>query len=415
LALASEWVTMDDIDDIDDIGEIFGLSSEPTRLEPPDNFLDREQKFIQHADALERRVDKSFAANGDEEDTLPATSAALSDWRRAKDVQAGNALGDIVAVAELDKAEGNRLFQAGQYQASYAAYKKSLDAFEDFSPAMLTAEAKKLVVALYCNAAQALLRCTDVPGASSDGARAMAEKALDLEPTNVKALFRRGCAHGNAEDWNLAKDDLRKVLRIEPNNEAARRELQRIRDLAEKDMAKRAESSATDKPEPATGIAERSSAGAADAVPKRTARGGAFSASVKSGGQAAAKRDPGDAAKIDAMRKEGEQQDPAKLVKTAQAEAKKLRQALLKRAEAEKKVMGWTARMDAADANASEFAKHQLADPESVRDLVMIRGAAFGAMTLRQKKDFLAASGFVGDVRREYAKEVAELFGSDRL
>lgn len=411
---------MDDIDDIDDIGEIFGLSSPSTRPEPPDDFIDREQKLIKHVDGLERRVGKSFAADGDEEDNLPATIDAMSDWRRAKDVQVGNALGDIVAVAELDKAEGNRLFQEGQYQASYAAYKKSLDAFEDFSEAMLTTEAKKLVVALYCNAAQALLRCTDVSGASSDGARVMAEKALELEPTNVKALFRRGCAHGNAEDWNLAKDDLRKVLRIEPNNEAARRELQRIRELAENELAGRAERAAA-KHESSTKTTERPSAGegpdaeqsSAATAPKRSGRGGAFSASIKGG--EVTKRDPRDAEKIDAMREEGEQQDPAKAVKTAQAEARKLRQALLKRAEREKKVMGWTARMDAADANASEWAKHQLSDPESVRDLVLFRGAGFGAMTLRQKKDFLTASGFVGDVRRQYATEVSELFGSDRL
>lgn len=74
------------------------------------------------------------------------------------------------------------------------------------------------------------MRCPHAVGAATDGARCMAEKALELEPTCIKALFRRGCAHANASDWNLARDDFQHVLRLEPGNEGARRELLKIKE-----------------------------------------------------------------------------------------------------------------------------------------------------------------------------------------
>jgi len=41
---------------------------------------------------------------------------------------------------------------------------------------------------------------------------------LDLESTNVKALYRRAQAYMQLVDFDLAELDLKKALEIDPNN-----------------------------------------------------------------------------------------------------------------------------------------------------------------------------------------------------
>lgn len=133
----------------------------------------------------------------------------------------------VVAGAEYNKSEGVRLFQAEKFYESYEVWKQGIDALESLGPSFLDEATKKLKIALCCNAAQALLRCPEIHGASTDQALKMTEKVLELEPANVKALFRRGCAFSNAKNWRLAHDDFEGVLELEPTNEAAKSELQR--------------------------------------------------------------------------------------------------------------------------------------------------------------------------------------------
>mmetsp|Transcript_34894 Transcript_34894/g.64614 ORF Transcript_34894/g.64614 Transcript_34894/m.64614 type:complete len:240 (-) Transcript_34894:53-772(-) len=175
------------------------------------------------------KAERYEAQGAENKDSISGALAAMANWKRDRDAEVGAALADALKVAELGKEDGNRLFQDGQFEAAFNSYKRSIDALEGFSQQTLNAEgARKNCVTLYNNAAQALLK-SKAPGAATEGARQMADKALALEPTNTKALFRRGCAHANSEDWNLARDDLQQVLRLDPGNVAARRELQKLR------------------------------------------------------------------------------------------------------------------------------------------------------------------------------------------
>uniref|UniRef100_A0A8C9LDJ5 FKBPL protein n=1 Tax=Pavo cristatus TaxID=9049 RepID=A0A8C9LDJ5_PAVCR len=56
-------------------------------------------------------------------------------------------------------------------------------------------------------------------------AAANAGKALALRPGHVKARYRRAMAAAAMMDWDGAAEDLGEVLRAEPGNRAARREL----------------------------------------------------------------------------------------------------------------------------------------------------------------------------------------------
>uniref|UniRef100_A0A8C2SMT2 Uncharacterized protein n=1 Tax=Coturnix japonica TaxID=93934 RepID=A0A8C2SMT2_COTJA len=60
-------------------------------------------------------------------------------------------------------------------------------------------------------------------------AAANAGKALALKPGHVKARYRRALAAAAMLDWDMAAEDLGEVLRVEPGNRAARREMGRVR------------------------------------------------------------------------------------------------------------------------------------------------------------------------------------------
>jgi len=157
----------------------------------------------------------------------------------------------VLTTSEEDKARGNRLFQEGQYRKSFEAYKKGAEALETcLPPQAMTAEVRKLLVALYCNGSQASLKCTDDADASTNGACTMAEKALALEPKNVKALFRRGCAYANAEDWAMACDDFNRALELDPGNDAVLRELAKVHEKLGKSDSLPQKNNATSQSEP---------------------------------------------------------------------------------------------------------------------------------------------------------------------
>jgi len=130
----------------------------------------------------------------------------------------------LVKDAQVLKDEGNGKFNRKEFQEALASYQQAMDLFSDIP---LNAPARAMLASLYCNSAQAWLKLGS-DHAASNSARAMAEKALEHEPTNVKARFRRGCAFANMEDWLLARADFERVLRMDPANEAAKGELRSV-------------------------------------------------------------------------------------------------------------------------------------------------------------------------------------------
>ena len=51
---------------------------------------------------------------------------------------------------------------------------------------------------------------------------------LDIDPTSVKALFRRGKCQLALDKWDAAKESFRKVLELDDGNMEARRGLQTV-------------------------------------------------------------------------------------------------------------------------------------------------------------------------------------------
>ncbi len=55
-------------------------------------------------------------------------------------------------------------------------------------------------------------------------------QALEIDPSNVKALLRRGTARAYLARFREALDDFNKVLRVEPDNARATQEMARIKE-----------------------------------------------------------------------------------------------------------------------------------------------------------------------------------------
>mmetsp|Transcript_142870 Transcript_142870/g.398022 ORF Transcript_142870/g.398022 Transcript_142870/m.398022 type:complete len:457 (+) Transcript_142870:56-1426(+) len=259
-------------------------------------------------------------------------------------------LESVIADAEDDKAKGSRLFMDGNYYEAYEAWQQGISALADFPSDALTVEARRLLVALCNNSAQALLQCPEVPGASTELAAAMAGRALGIEPSNIKALFRRGCAYANGEQWRLARRDFEHVLEVEPGNAAAQEQLEKIRGLGPS--------------------AESRADGAQDFT------------------------------------------DPDVVSKMAQKEAERFRREILAVADGNRSVAKWCQRFNKTQVQAAAWAKHQLADTEGLQDLITLRGQVFLAMSEQQREDFITACEFMSEMRAQYGDEIDDLLAS---
>ncbi|KAL9442531.1 hypothetical protein AB3S75_020947 [Citrus x aurantiifolia] len=63
-------------------------------------------------------------------------------------------------------------------------------------------------------------------------------KALELNPTYMKALIRRAEAHEKLEHFEEAIADMKKILEFDPSNNQAKRNILRLQPLAEEKLEK---------------------------------------------------------------------------------------------------------------------------------------------------------------------------------
>eukprot|EP00727_Mastigamoeba_balamuthi_P012628 m51a1_g7989 putative serine threonine-protein phosphatase 5 (484) ;mRNA; r:95775-97710 len=102
--------------------------------------------------------------------------------------------------AEQLKEEGNKLFQAGHYEAAIAKYTAAIG--EDGSNAVY-----------YANRANAHIRAEEFGSAIEDATR-----AIEIDPRYPKGYHRRATAHIALLKWKDATRDLRVVVQLAPND-----------------------------------------------------------------------------------------------------------------------------------------------------------------------------------------------------
>ncbi|KAL7335862.1 hypothetical protein PS15p_201278 [Mucor circinelloides] len=128
--------------------------------------------------------------------------------------------------AEAEKAKGNEYFGKKDYKNAILYYGKAID----LDPT---------VPVYFVNRAMAYLKTNSFLEAEKDCSR-----GLQLQPKNVKALWRRGIALRELGRHNEARKDFEAGLMIEPNNKSLLDELKKL------PAAKPAEKPKSKKPEP---------------------------------------------------------------------------------------------------------------------------------------------------------------------
>ncbi|XP_024038404.1 peptidyl-prolyl cis-trans isomerase FKBP65 [Citrus clementina] len=104
-----------------------------------------------------------------------------------------------IEACERKKHDGNLLFRAGKYWRASKKYEKH--------------QANGLRLSCYLNNAACKLKLEDYSEASS-----LCTKVLELEPLNVKALFRRSQAYLKTSELEKDEADIKRALTIDPNN-----------------------------------------------------------------------------------------------------------------------------------------------------------------------------------------------------
>lgn len=120
-----------------------------------------------------------------------------------------------IEAAGKKKEEGNVCFKAGKYAKASKRYEKAAKYIE-YDTSFGEEEkkqAKALKVSCNLNNAACKLKLKDYKQTEK-----LCTKVLELESTNVKALYRRAQAYINVADLDLAELDIKKALEIDPDN-----------------------------------------------------------------------------------------------------------------------------------------------------------------------------------------------------
>ncbi|KAL1565746.1 Peptidyl-prolyl cis-trans isomerase fkbp62 [Salvia divinorum] len=120
-----------------------------------------------------------------------------------------------IEAAGKKKEEGNDLFKAGKHARASKRYEKAAKYIEHDSSFSEDEkkQAKALKISCNLNDAACKLKLKNFKQAEK-----LCTKVLELESTNVKALFRRAQAYMNMADLDLAEFDIKKALELDPNN-----------------------------------------------------------------------------------------------------------------------------------------------------------------------------------------------------
>ncbi|CAL1288776.1 unnamed protein product [Larinioides sclopetarius] len=106
-------------------------------------------------------------------------------------------------IANLERMKGNEAFKAQDYEEAVLYYTRSLSAFRTAKTLNNRAQTHLKLK----NYLEAVIDCNEV---------------INMEPNNIKALYRRGIAHKEAKMLDLAVIDFEIILRLEPESKSAR-------------------------------------------------------------------------------------------------------------------------------------------------------------------------------------------------
>ncbi|KAM4641514.1 FK506-binding protein-like [Discoglossus pictus] len=127
-----------------------------------------------------------------------------------------------------DREKGGKAFRDGNIEGAERRYSRALRLL-----VCTPGEAESEKVTLLANMA-----ACDLKKGRFREAEIRCTRALEKEPSHLKALYRRAVARAGMADWKGAKVDFGEVLKLDPGNTGARKEMGRVREREREEEAR---------------------------------------------------------------------------------------------------------------------------------------------------------------------------------
>nr|GME18553.1 Peptidyl-prolyl cis-trans isomerase FKBP65 [Ipomoea batatas] len=164
--------------------------------------------------------------------TVPGNSTVyyeieMVSFVKDKDSWDMNNTEEKIEAARMKKEQGNSWFKAGKYERASKRYEKAAS-FIEYDSSFNDEEkqqTKVLKVACKLNNAACKLKLKDYENAVT-----LCTEVLEIDPRNVKALYRRAQAYMHLVELDLAELDIKKALEIDPDNRDVKLEYKVLKD-----------------------------------------------------------------------------------------------------------------------------------------------------------------------------------------
>jgi len=168
-------------------------------------------------DGLSTSTDDIADDDDDEEDENVSTSDLPKDPEL------------LLIKANTFKEEGNNFFKEQEFEKASRAYRRGTTTLKPLNRGNTgDAQVKALLVSLQTNLSMMCLKL----GKAKQSAQ-VASAALEIDPSNVKALYRRAVACRQLGDTDSAKADLKQALQQDPANATVKKELASLKKSVE--------------------------------------------------------------------------------------------------------------------------------------------------------------------------------------
>eukprot|EP01098_Paradermamoeba_levis_P015208 TRINITY_DN7592_c0_g1_i1.p1 TRINITY_DN7592_c0_g1~~TRINITY_DN7592_c0_g1_i1.p1 ORF type:complete len:784 (+),score=306.59 TRINITY_DN7592_c0_g1_i1:93-2354(+) len=140
-----------------------------------------------------------------------------------------------IEVAQKKKLQGNQVFKEYDYAEAAGYYAQALSYIEDlYKPTEeQQKEVRELKISLLLNISACFLKLNKFARAIEN-----CKKVIELDPTNIKALFRRAQANIKLKDLDAAMNDLKEANKLEPSNNDVVKELNSVKKLIQEEKEK---------------------------------------------------------------------------------------------------------------------------------------------------------------------------------
>lgn len=178
--------------------------------------------------------DKTMTTSSDDPDSTGAATSSDDDDQDDKDDVTAEGATNLITKALTLKEEGNAHFKLGELDRAGRSYRRGASTLKALNENNTGDEqVKALLLSLQTNLSLVCLK-----QGKAAMSRDVASKALEIDEKNIKALFRRAVAHRSLGYLDKANKDLRKALKLDPNNREVKRELVSIKKQMEAEKAK---------------------------------------------------------------------------------------------------------------------------------------------------------------------------------